>query len=361
MPVEFQLKQRLAGFAAAAANEGQQVRVISRELVSPNDALHLLDRLDQMQSILFGSIPGLPPPSLIDHMLVVIRRDLSATAYVNELHNVRAEIQVNRGIIAGEPVYAKDIANISSVDLGVEIGEDCAVVLVRSFGWRRSLFFDFGPLHASKGRNYQLSEVLAQQALMLIGMPSGRGLIEGAPATLERMTEGLVRLRCLLGETNTDEARYQELIEEHPWMLGGTYSEVRRHPRLDDRWIPDFIVTRCHDQCHDLVELKQPFLALFRGKGSLNSSFNDAWNQAEGYLNFALRERDYLRSEKQIFIENPRCILLAGHGLTEVQRRRIRDKEALSVSVAVITYDELLKTAEHMHTLVAGAGNRRFK
>ena len=175
------------------------------------------------------------------------------------------------------------------------------------------------------------------------------------------MAEGLEHLRSLLAEVNTEEARYQELLEEHPWMLGGLYSEVRRHARLDDRAIPDFTATRCYDQYHDIIELKQPFLRLFRQDGSLASNFNDAWNQAEEYLAFATRQRTYLRDERQIHIENPRCVLIVGHGLTDAQRRRIREKEAGAVSVSVFTYDELLRTAEHVHRLVAGAGELRFR
>jgi len=352
MLVEFQLEERLAGFANATVGPGEQVQVISRELISPDDAFHLMNRLDRMHGALFTKIPGLPAPSLIDHLLVVIRSDLSATAYVNELQQVRAEVQLKRHVNAGELIYLRDIENITSVDLGVEIGDDCAVVLMRSFGWRRSLFFDFGPLHSDYTHDYQLAEVLAQQALMLIGK---------VPATLEHMKGGLERLRELLRGRNKEEAGYQQLLEQHPWMLGGMYSEIHRHPRLDDQWIPDFAAARCYDRFHDLLELKQPFLQLFRQDGSLSNNFNDAWNQAEDYLNFAIRQRNYLRTEKQLLIENPRCILVAGYELTDRQRRRIRDKEAQSVSVAVITYDELLKAAEHMHGLVACAGQRRFE
>jgi hypothetical protein len=361
VPIEFQLQSRLAGFTAAASTGGEEVPVVARELVSPDEAVHLLDRLSRMQAILFDRIPGAPPASQIDHALIVIRPDLSATAYINELRGMRAEVRLNRGVNAGELIYAKDVETITSLDLGVEIPADCAVVFVRSFGWRRSLFFDFTPLHRGEPRSYQLNEVLAQQALMLIGIPSGAHGVEGAPATLDSMTEGLDWLRRLLNEGNTEEAEYQELIEAQPWMLGGTYSEVNRHPRLDDQWIPDFAAVRCYDQYHDLIEIKQPFLELFRQDGSLANNFNDAWNQAEDYLIFSERQRNYLREQKGILIENPRCILLAGHQLTEHQRRRIREKEARSVSVTVLTYDELLKTAEHMHRLVASAGERRFQ
>src|SRR5690606_5111172 len=103
MPIDFTITEQLAGFAAAAATEGQPAQVIYRELISPMDAGHLQDRLERMHGALFGRIPGLPPPASIDHLLVVIRPDLSATAYVNELRTT-ASIKPTRPIKAGEPV-----------------------------------------------------------------------------------------------------------------------------------------------------------------------------------------------------------------------------------------------------------------
>jgi hypothetical protein len=51
--------------------------------------------------------PGLPPPSQIDHIIVTIGQDLSATAFINALQP-RAKIKVNRTVNAGEPIYIRD-------------------------------------------------------------------------------------------------------------------------------------------------------------------------------------------------------------------------------------------------------------
>ena len=177
MPIEFQLDNRLAGFAAGPAQGGQQVRVLVRELVSPNDTSLLLERLEKTQGSLFARIPGAPPPSLMDHILVVIRPDLSAIAHVNELQ-ITAQAEINRGVKAGEPILVRDVERITSVDLGVEIPDDCAVVLLRSNGWRRSLFYDYGPLGDGGPRNYRLDEVLAQQSMLLIGLLPGTGDVQ---------------------------------------------------------------------------------------------------------------------------------------------------------------------------------------
>ncbi len=81
-------------------------------------------------------------------------------------------------IAAGEPVYAGDIEDISSINLGIEVPDDSAVVLLRSNGWKRCLFFDFGPINEPPvPRDYPLDRALAEQALLLLGiLESGPGI-----------------------------------------------------------------------------------------------------------------------------------------------------------------------------------------
>jgi hypothetical protein len=285
-----------------------------------------------------------------------IRQDLAATAYINELQ-FTARAEINRGVKAGEPILVRDVERITSIDLGVEVPDDCAIVLLRSNGWRRSLFYDYGPLHNGAVRDYRLDEVLAQQAMLLIGLLPGTDVVNEP----DRMAEGVERLRTLLDTECAQEARYQELLQGHPWMLGGIYSAVSRHEALDDRAVPDFTATRCYDSCHDIIELKQPFLELFRQNGDLSNNFNDAWNQAERYLDFAERQHQYLREERDIRIANPRCLLIAGHGLSEERRSTIRRRERRSTSVQVITYNELLLLAENVLNVVRAAGVRPYE
>ncbi|MGA1871376.1 MAG: Shedu anti-phage system protein SduA domain-containing protein, partial [bacterium] len=112
--------------------------------------------------------------------------------------------------------------------------------------------------------------------------------------------------------------------------------------------MPNFTAIRCYDRFHDIIELKQPFLKLFRQGGDFGSVFNDSWNQAEGYLSFAIRQRSYLKEEKGLEFENPRCVLLMGYNLSELEIRNIREKESMSRTVTVLTYNHLLKTAQHL-------------
>jgi len=169
MPQEFQLTERVCGISMNSASAGENVQIRTQELIGPTEA-HLLDRLEQIHLAVFAKIPGIPLPSLIDHMLVVIRPDLTGTAYVNELL-IQAMVRVNRAVEASTPIYRDDITEITAVDLGVQVPPDNGVIVVRSSGWRRSLFFDLGPLIPEHGpRTESLEKVLAQQELLLLGI-----------------------------------------------------------------------------------------------------------------------------------------------------------------------------------------------
>ncbi len=359
MPIEFQLEERLGGFTATSARKDEKVAVVSRVLIGPQD-LDLTDRLDGLEGCLFSKIPGLPTPPRICDLIVVINQDLTGIAFVDELPLISKCIAA-RPIEKGQAVSLKDISGVESVDLGMSVQDDAAIVVVRSSGWKRSLFFDFGPLHDEFGkRTYCLDKALGQQMNVLWGLPAPTGKIKSGHARLEGMKRALDRLVDLLADQCDDEAAYQELLSSAPWMLGTSYRELLRHQKMDDSNIPDFTAIRAYDECHDVIELKQPFLRLFRRDGSFTATFNDAWNQAERYLDFCQRQRTYLMDQKQLRFENPRCILLIGHDLSVPESDAVRAKEAASRLITVMTYDQLYRHARHFFEMVVAAEDRTY-
>ncbi|MCH8261429.1 MAG: DUF4263 domain-containing protein [Proteobacteria bacterium] len=358
MPIEFKLKERPAGISLSFAVKEELVKVMTTELIGPLDSNLLVTRLEQMNTMVFEQIPNLPSPSLIDNLLILINYDLSSIAYINELE-IKARIKINRDVEKGEPIYQKDIDDIDSVDLGVEIPESVGVIVVRSLGWKKSLFYDFGPLHSDKEpRSFLIDQVLAKQALLLLGMESlvyDPDEIRAGEDKVTIMSDGFKRLNQYIESKCSEESKYQELLHEHPWMLGGHYKTIDRHTNLDDENIPDFTAVRCHDNFRDIIEIKQPFLSCFKKKDNFSSSFNDAWNQAERYLSFVHRQRNYLNDEKGLSFENPKCILILGNNLTQNQLKMIREKESVTKSVVVYTYDHIQRTACHILNLVASS------
>ena len=320
----------------------------------------LSERLDSLHGCLFSKIPGLPSPARIGDLVVIIHQDLNGLAYCDELP-LHARVKVARAVEKGESVFLKDISEIDTVELTVTVPDDAAIVFVRSFNWKRSLFFDFGPLHEeSRTRTYNVEKALGNQMTILFGLPSPAAKIQAGQSRIEQMKKDLDRLVDLLADKNDDESAYQELLTSAPWILGASYSELTRHQKLDNSNIPDFTALRAYDNCRDVIELKQPFLQLFRRDGSFSANFNDAWNQAERYLDFCQRQRTYLLDEKQLRFENPRCIRLIGHDLSIPQTNAVRSKESASRLITVMTYDQLYRNAQHFFAVAFATADRTY-
>lgn len=335
MIVEFQLEERLAGFVVAPAAKGEKVQVMTSEWLTSLQGVHLTWRLEELQGALFARIPEFPDPSQVNNLVVVIRPDLSATAYINEMR-ATAGIRPARPILAGEPVFAKDVIDILSYDIGIEMPPTCGVVVIRSLGWRKALYYDFRPLQeGAPPRDADPSAILAKQTLEMM-----RGQFADS-LTPPALAVAIGALTDLIEAKSADESQYQEFLERNPWFFGGYHTAIERHTNLDDQNIPDFTGVRASDGFRDIIEIKPPSLACFRADDGFTASFNEAWSQAERYLDFARRQRQYLR-DKGLQFENPRCFLLIGQGLTDVQRQALRIKEAFNPAITVITYEELL-------------------
>lgn len=155
------------------------------------------------------------------------------------------------------------------------------------------------------------------------------------------LKEPIERLEFLLLSKDNDESKYQELLSKYPWVLGLSYQSIQRHTKLDDKNIPDFTALRIHDNHHDVIEIKPPFTKMFRDNGEIGNEFNDAWNQAERYLDFVRQDKDYL-SRKGLKFDNPKCYLILGYNLTPEEVALIRTKERLNPAINLLTYNDLL-------------------
>lgn len=166
------------------------------------------------------------------------------------------------------------------------------------------------------------------------------------PQTIDALDHAMTELQSLLRQKQKDEGTYHEYFIRHPWVFGAQYTRIDSHRALNDENIPDFTAVRVRDSARDIIEIKPPFLPLFKSKKSFRAEFNDAWNQAEQYLDFVRYESDYLRRQKGLFFDNPKCYLLAGYNLTEAQLKELRRKERMNPAITILTYDDLLAMAK---------------
>lgn len=160
-------------------------------------------------------------------------------------------------------------------------------------------------------------------------------------AEVTKLDEPIQKLETLIKSCCNDESLYQELLIEYPWILGAEYRVIQRHTNLDERNIPDFTGVKVRDGFRDIIEIKPPFTKMFRDGGDLNNDFNNAWNQAERYLDFARTDRDYLQ-RKGLSFDNPKCYLVLGFNITDDELRQVRLKERMNPAIHLLTYNDLL-------------------
>ena len=163
MPFEVNLGKPPAGYVKNAAKPGESVFIQYLEFTSSEDGQHFIQRLEGLPNEIVSKLSPEIRASQIDHMLAVVRRDGSATVYVNELLP-RARVRARGPVKAGQIVTKNDIADIERLELGVNIPDDAGVLFVFSVGWRKGLFYDFGPIGRQnpEPRQYDLADVFGQ-------------------------------------------------------------------------------------------------------------------------------------------------------------------------------------------------------
>lgn len=162
MPFEINIGKPLIGYALSSGKEGDMVSIIFREFTSTEDGQYFIQRLEGISHIL-QNLPSPINPSQIDNMLVIFHSDGRATVYVNELEQ-RLNVRTARSVKAGTVVTKDDIADVEYLDIGVQIPIDVGFVFLFSIGWRKGLFYDFGPvgLPEPQARQYDVARALGQ-------------------------------------------------------------------------------------------------------------------------------------------------------------------------------------------------------
>ena len=162
MPFEINIGKPPAGYALCSGKEGDKLPIIFREFTSTEDGQYFIQRLEGMSDVL-QNLPSLIKPSQIDNMLVIYHSDGRVTAYVNELEQ-RLFIRFAGPVEAGTAVTKDDIADVERLEIGVQIPDDVGFSFVFSIGWRKGLFYDFGPIGLPEPqiRQYDVNRALGQ-------------------------------------------------------------------------------------------------------------------------------------------------------------------------------------------------------
>ena len=162
MPYKITLDNTPAGYAGTSARAEELVQVIFRDFISTEDGQHFVKRLEGGVNPILEKLPTTVLASTIDHLLAITIKGGETTVYVNEL-DIQGSVRVRRPVKEGQGMTKDDIADIVHLELGVEIPEDAGFMFVFSVGWRKGLFFDYGPiLPNQEQRFYDIGSILAQ-------------------------------------------------------------------------------------------------------------------------------------------------------------------------------------------------------
>ena len=163
MFTQVELGDAPAGYAVTSGRSGEGVLIRFREFTSSEDGQDFIQRLEGIPNKILQLLPSPISPSQVDHMLAICRRDGKADVCVNKL-NLCASIRVARPVDAGTDATKDDIADVERLELGVSIPDNAGFVFVFSVGWRKGLFYDFGPIAGPnpQPRRYDVAAVLGQ-------------------------------------------------------------------------------------------------------------------------------------------------------------------------------------------------------
>jgi len=164
MPYEIVFDDLPAGYSLSYAKKGDEAFVRTIEFTSSEDGDEFIARLEGFPAQILGMLTSSEnvKPSTVDHLLAIIRRDKTATVYVNEL-SFLAYARVKRDVEKGTPVLFDNIADVERLSIdGVSIPSDAGFAFLFSCGWRKGFFYDFSPLASeiSENRNYDLEVLL---------------------------------------------------------------------------------------------------------------------------------------------------------------------------------------------------------
>jgi hypothetical protein len=173
MPYEIKLKAPPAGFAAERCQGPGEVTIYTGGLFTPESGRHFYNMLDGLAQAYLGPYLAKGPKlvSNVNDLLVIVRKDLNATVYVNEL-GYRAKIRPRRTIKKGEGVAREDIADVDDFEIihptagNISIGKEEGFYLLFRAGWKQALYFDLTPLTGDP-REIPWGRTLAQCWTML--------------------------------------------------------------------------------------------------------------------------------------------------------------------------------------------------
>ena len=163
MPEVIELGRTPGGYTLNAAREDETVSIQYREFISSEDGQLFIQRLEGIPTDILNRLPQKINPAQVDSLLAIIDGEGIAHVYINEIEQ-RVRVRASGPLEAGTVVTKNDIVDVDRLDFNVDIPVDVGIVFVFSVGWRKGLYYDFGPISGPEAspREYDISASLGQ-------------------------------------------------------------------------------------------------------------------------------------------------------------------------------------------------------
>lgn len=164
MPIEITFDQLPTGYVENTGRAGDKMIFSLSGFFSSEDGDDLVKRLEGFPQDIVNRIPPSYAvlPSMINSLLALIRRDKTATLYLNEVRPIM-HTRIKGGCKKGNRISADQILDIGKITFeGIQIPNDVGIVYFFTAGWRRGFFYDLAPLYGEdiQLRSFDVEELI---------------------------------------------------------------------------------------------------------------------------------------------------------------------------------------------------------
>lgn len=155
-----------------------------------------------------------------------------------------------------------------------------------------------------------------------------------------------------LVEENRKEQKYQDFLEEHPWLFGNRYidkSETRKLTRDEE---VDFCLETISGY-YDVFEIKRPGDSVVNYDAShdtyyASADLSKAVSQVENYIKEIDASRDEIFRRDKMDVLKPRGTVVIGSNLSTEEREGLQVFNSYLNRVRVMTYSEIVSMGERL-------------
>ena len=174
----------------------------------------------------------------------------------------------------------------------------------------------------------------------------------GVAAKFVQYESAYLELEELVNKSDPSESKYQNHLQNNPWMFGSEYSEIldRRTWTRDDNL--DFMLRRTVDNYLEIIEIKTPAaMPLFNYDKDhdsyyASSKMSQVLGQVYMYIEEVERSRDAIIAKDKLDPLKIRARIIIGVDSDEGKQSALRTMNDHLHRVEIITFDQLLRVAK---------------